>query len=387
MDNCNGYGVAPRISAPQLYPVSIGGAIVRQSGGDDHFMNSTVFLNAGIGVSAIQTSTERRVLPSAVEIAWFSFTEKKAFYAECRLNEKYIARIVSDGYRLVDGSKGYYSHFDIALFPGGRVAFYLSGDERMRLVELHNANDTDLPVSVFAPDSGFEDYEEFAEAFIRGDECSDSSNDGDAGCADTGACGDFKDETRSAWVDNLMENGVDYSLIELYFKRYTFGIEIESKANGGCPSAGGLDGMVLSVEFANGEFFKYRGNAIPYDDYGIIKSVSFEYELADGSVLCDIYFNIKELAMALSLADDSIQSQIPSHSLGNSNNNNKSNNKSNNNNDNNNNNNTLHLNFDYAQCAVTAQLTNGNCCCNIERLRYRVAEYKDGRTVLKGGNC
>ena len=106
MDNCNGYGVAPRISAPQLYPVSIGGAIVRQSGGDDHFMNSTVFLNAGIGVSAIQTSTERRVLPSAVEIAWFSFTEKKAFYAECRLNEKYIARIVSDGYRLVDGSKG-----------------------------------------------------------------------------------------------------------------------------------------------------------------------------------------------------------------------------------------------------------------------------------------
>ena len=180
-----------------------------------------------------------------------------------------------------------------------------------------------------------------------------------------------------------MENGVDYSLIELYFKRYTFGIEIESKANGGCPSAGGLDGMVLSVEFANGEFFKYRGNAIPYDDYGIIKSVSFEYELADGSVLCDIYFNIKELAMALSLADDSIQSQIPSHSLGNSNNNNKSNND----NDNNNNNNTLHLNFDYAQCAVTAQLTNGNCCCNIERLRYRVAEYKDGRTVLKGGNC
>lgn len=381
MDNCSGYGVVPRISAPELYPVSIGGAIVRQSSGDEYLMNSVLFLNAGIGVSAIQTSTARKVLPSAVEIAWFSFTEKNAFYAECRLNEKYIARLMNDGYRLVNGSKGYYSYFDIALFPGGRIAFYLSGDERMRLVEMYNAKDADLPVSVFAQDSGFEDYEEFAEAFIRGDECNDSNNDDNDDGGDNDECAvdsydggshfDFKDDTKAAWVENLIENGVDYPLIELYFKRYMYGVAIEFKMYEDSPSAGGLDEMVLSAELSNGEFSKYKGNVIPYDNYGLIRSLSFEYELADRSVLCDIYFDIKELATAFSLADDSSQGQIQSH--GNSNGNSH--------------NNTLHLSFDSVNWAVTAQLANENGCCNIERLRYRVAEYKDGRTVLKGGNC
>lgn len=364
MDNCSVNGLVPRISAPKLYPVSIGGTIVRQSNGDDYFMNSVVFLNAGIGVSAIQTSVERRVLPSAVEIAWFSFTEKRAFYAECRLNEKYIAGVMNDGYKLVNGLKGYYSHFDIALFPGGRIAFYLNGDERMKLVELHNANDTDLPVSVFAPDSGFEDYEEFAETFINGHECNDNNNDEDNNDSavdndDDGGHSDFKDETKAAWVENLIENGVDYSMIELSFKRYRYGVAIEIKEDEDNRSAKILDEMVLSVEFANGEFFKCMGNFIPCRNYGLIRSVSFEYELADRSVLCDIYFDIKETETVLSHVNDNNDDHT----------------------------NTLHLNFDHTQLAATAQLAGGNSCRNIERLKYRVAEYKDGRTVIKGGNC
>ena len=356
MDNCSENGLVPRISAPELYPVSIGGAIVRQSSGDDYIMNSTVFLNAGIGVSAIQTSTERMVLPSAVEIAWFSFAEKRAFYAECRLNEKYIAGVMNDGYRLVSGSKGHYSHFDLALFPGGRIAFYLSGKEKMKLIELYNANDTDLPVSVFAPDSGFKDYEEFADVFIQGCECNDSNNNY-VDNNDDGNHPNYKDDTKAAWVENLIENGVDYSLIELYFKKYMYGVVIELNMPEDILPAADLDDMVLSIEFANGEFFKCRGDGIPHDNYSTIKSVSFEYELADRSVLCDIYFDIKELERVLSIVKGNDDHTV-----------------------------TLHLNFDHTQLYVTAQLVNGNSSRNIERLKYRIAEYRDGRTVIKGGN-
>lgn len=361
MDEFSGNGLFPRISAPELYPVSIGGVIVRQSKGDDYLMNGVVFLNAGIGVSAIKTSAERRVRPSVVEIAWFSFAEKRAFYAECRLDEKYIAGLINDGYRLVNGSKGYYSYFDIALFPGGRIAIYLSGDERMKLVEQYSANDTDLPVSVFAPDSGFNNYEEFAEAFIRGDECNDYNDDGvgyrDACEGDGDRTVGHADDIKAAWAENLVENGVDYSMIELFFKKYNYGVTIEFMMANGHLSAKRLDETVLSVEFANGEFFKRAGKGIPQDNYSIIRSVSFEYELDDRSVLCDIYFDMKELAEALSPT-----------------------------NNNNAQNNTLHLTFDYTQLSVTAQFTGESGNCNIEGLRYRIAEYKDGRTMFKGGN-
>lgn len=364
MDEFSGNGLLPRISAPELYPVSIGGVIVRQSKGDDYLMNSVAFLNAGVGVSAIKTSAERRVQPSVVEIAWFSFAEKRAFYAECRLNEKYIAGLINDGYRLVNGSKGYYSYFDMALFPGGRIAIYLSGDERMKLVEQYSANDTDLPVSVFAPDSGFNDYEEFAETFIRGDECNDYNDDGNDDGYGGGHEGDggctvgHADDTMAAWAENLVENGVDYSTIELSFKKYNYGVIIEFMIPNGHLSAKRLDETVLSVEFANGEFFKRTGKGIPHDNYSIIRSVSFEYELDDRSVLCDIYFDIKELAEVFSPTNNNNDAQ----------------------------NNTLYLNFDYTQLSVTAQFTGGNGSCNIEELRYRIAEYKDGRTMFKGGN-
>ncbi len=341
MDRCCNNGLIPRITAPEMYPVSIGGVIIRQSEGNELFLKGILFLNNGVGCSAVKESEESRVLPSVVEVAWFSFTEKRAFYAECELNVKQIVRLVEEGYIAANGSQGCYSYFDIALFPGGKIAFYLNGNERVKLIELYKANQTDLPVSVFAPDSGFKDYTEFAEAFINGNEC---KGDDEADLL-TG-------ETKPRWAANLVENGVDYITIERVFNRYCYEVVFENTQ-----SANLLDSIIFSVEFANGEFCKCMGGKMSHDNYGVVRALSFECELGDKSLLYDLYFDINELAAGFESLHDNPQ---PS---------------------------SLILQFDHIRLGVTAKIVNMKQCCNLERLRYRIAEYREGRTVFKLGNC
>lgn len=341
MDRCYDKGLIPRITAPELYPVSTGGVIIRQSEGEELFLRGILFLNNGVGRSAVKESEERRVLPCFVEVAWFSFTEKSAFYAECELNVKQIARLCDEGYTAANGSKGCYAYFDIALFPGGKIAFYLCGDERMKLIGVHKANQTDLPVSAFAPDSGFKDYAEFAEAFINGNEC---KGDDEPSLS--------TDETKPLWAEHLAENGVDYLMIERLFNRYFYEVVFEN-----AQSANLLNNIVFSVEFANGEFGKYMGCKMPHDNYGIVRALSFECALGAKSLLYDLYFDINELAAGFESMQDNLQLS------------------------------SLILQFDHIRLGVTAKVVNMKQCCNLENLRYRIAEYREGRTVFKLGNC
>lgn len=397
MDNCLKIGLTARISAPELYPVSVGGAMIHQRGGDDCIIGGTMFLNAGIGVSALQCAEDRSVLPCRVEVAWFSFTEKRAFYAEFEVDDRYVSKVVKEGFELVNGLRGCYTYFDIALFPAGRVAFYLSGDERMTLVGLHRAKETDLPVSVFAPDAGFEDYDEFAEAFISGDESIDDSFEN--GFEDGSECDDFRQENfepedfepgdfadddmwrddmveknradvaKAPWIVNLTENGVDYAMIERLFERHSYEMIVEGV------SAGNMAEPVFSVEFANGEFCKFKGDKMPYGNYGIVKSVSLEHESDGGTVLYDIYFDLSELAEAFrtSTCNSSFVGKSGDNNIADNSRADKQQNR-------------LILNFDDIGYTVSVKFAYMNGCRIIEKIRYRVAEYNGRRTALKGGN-
>lgn len=397
MENCLNNGLRPRISAPELYPVSVGGAMIHQSSGDDCLIGGTMFLNAGIGVSALQCTEDTGVLPCKVEVAWFSFTEKRAFYAEIEIDDRFVSKVVKEGYALVNGLRGCYNYFDIALFPAGRVAFYLSGDERMTLIGLHTAKETDLPVSVFAPDAGFEDYEEFAEAFINGDECDDGVEGGSVhddliedGPTEDGSAeddladndlveDDLAEDAKAPWIVNLIENGVDYAMIERSFERYCYEMILE-----GVSAVENMEEPVFSVEFANGEFCKYRGNRMPNGYHGIVKSVLFEHQSEEESILYDIYFDIDELATVLRSATN-LRSENSGvcHARG-----------ENDNNYNNKNSgdggdrqlNSLILSFDDIEYTVSVKFADVSGCRNMEKIKYRVAEYNGRRTVLKGGN-
>lgn len=372
MENCLNNRLRPRISAPELYPVSVGGAMIHQSSGDDCLMGGTMFLNAGIGVSALQCSEDIGVLPCKVEVAWFSFTEKRAFYAEIEIDDRFVSKVVKEGYALVNGLRGCYNYFDIALFPAGRVAFYLSGDERMTLIGLHTAKETDLPVSVFAPDAGFEDYEEFAEAFINGDECDDGVEGGsvhDDLIEDGSAEDDSVEDAKAPWIVNLIENGVDYAMIERSFERYCYEMILE-----GLSTVENMEELVFSVEFANGEFCKYRGNRMPNGYHGIVKSVSFEREKGESSILYDIYFDMNELATVLGSV------QVDTCSAGDGGDGGDSS-------DGSDRQGRLILDFDDIEYTVSAKFADVSRCRNMEKIKYRVAEYNNGRTVLKGGTA
>ena len=377
--------------------------MIHQSGGGDCLIGGTMFLNAGIGVSALQCSEDTGVLPCKVEVAWFSFTEKRAFYAEIEIDDRYVSKVVKEGYALVNGLRGCYNYFDIALFPAGRVAFYLSGDERMTLIGLHTANETDLPVSVFAPDAGFEDYEEFAEAFINGDECDDKGMEGgsvhddlieddptedgptdDGSAEDDSAEDDLAEDAKAPWIVNLIENGVDYTMIERSFEKYCYEMILD-----GLPAVENMEEPVFSVEFANGEFCKYRGKRMPHGYHGIVKSVSFEHQSERGSILYDIYFDIDELAMALRHVTNlrSVNSGVCPARGENDNNNDNSNDNNNNSGDGGDRQlNSFILSFDDTEYTVTVKFADVGGCRNMEKIKYRVAEYNGRRTVLKGGN-
>lgn len=397
MENCLNNRLRPRISAPELYPVSVGGAMIHQSSGDDCLMGGTMFLNAGIGVSALQCSEDTGVLPCKVEVAWFSFTEKRAFYAEIEIDDRFVSKVVKEGYALVNGLRGCYNYFDIALFPAGRVAFYLSGDERMTLIGLHTAKETDFPVSVFAPDAGFEDYEEFAEAFINGDECDDGVEGGSVhddliedGSAEDGTAEDDSveddsvEDAKAPWIVNLIENGVDYPMIERSFERYCYEMILEDLS-----TVENMEELVFSVEFANGEFCKYRGNRMPNGYHGIVKSVSFEHQSEEESILYDIYFDIDELATVLSpVTNLRSENSGVCHARGENDNNNDNSNDNNNNSGDGGNSqlNSLILSFDDIEYTVSVKFADVSRCRNMEKIKYRVAEYNGRRTVLKGGN-
>lgn len=393
MENCLNNRLRPRISAPELYPVSVGGAMIHQSSGDDCLIGGTMFLNAGIGVSALQCSEDTVVLPCKVEVAWFSFTEKRAFYAEIEIDDRYVSKVVKEGYALVNGLRGCYNYFDIALFPAGRVAFYLSGDERMTLIGLHTAKETDLPVSVFAPDAGFEDYEEFAEAFINGDECDDKDVEGgsvhddlieDGPTEDGSEEDDLAEDAKAPWVVNLIENGVDYTMIERSFEKYCYEMILESVS-----AVENMEEPGFSVEFANGEFCKYRGKRMPNGYHGIVKSVSIEHQSEGGSILYDIYFDIDELATVLRPATNLRSENSGVDPARDENDNNNDNNNGNNKNSGDGGDrqlNSLILSFDGIEYTVSVKFADVSRCRNMEKIKYRVAEYNGRRTVLKGGN-
>lgn len=145
------------LSAPQEYPIEVYKGLLKANEYTQHFKNWGI-INTGWGNQGgtVIVGSEKKSIPSSLEITWLSFAENKFYEGKFELPKEKITVLFKEGYiDPITNKKDTYKNIIIGLAPKGTVVVWLLSTGIQTEVARFKAHETQIDIESISSDDQY----------------------------------------------------------------------------------------------------------------------------------------------------------------------------------------------------------------------------------------